>query len=582
MSVHIGTPSSLPQNYAILSRFATSSALDEDIEQSDLQGTEENHYDATDRVDSNSSSNRRTSFPSPYIRPAQPVMHILPETQNMYPHSNASENTPLLAPLMPRIEESVDKSGGDEDTSRIKMFWEEFRILAKYTLPVYITQVFEYSLIMASVISIGHISTNALAAATLGSMTANVSGYSIVLGFATTLDTLLPGAWTSDNPQLVGLWTQRMVVVTAVSLIPILAIWFNSEAILLLLRQEPEVAHLAGIYMKWASIGLPAYAFNNIIRRYFQSQGLFAVPTRIILVIAPINAVLNYILVWGPEPVRLGFIGAPIATAISFNLVSIASVAYGVFFVQKTAWHPISKRSFTSLGLLVQLGLGGVGQTASEWWSWELVGLAASQLGPVALATQSVVLNSASCTFQAPFALSVAASVRIGNLLGEKNAKRAGVSANAAILVSIAIAGVWSTLFLTFRKSWGHLFNDDPEVVSLVSTILPLVALFQVFDGTSAVSAGIFRARGKQFTGALLNLSAYYVLGIPFGIWLAFKKDMQLAGLWIGLTLALIYSSAWGIYLCLKTDWKREVSKVMDRLASDRKGIEHDAEHRGN
>jgi MATE family multidrug resistance protein len=29
---------------------------------------------------------------------------------------------------------------------------------------------------------------------------------------------------------------------------------------------------------------------------------------------------------------------------------------------------------FKSLGILVQLGLAGVGQVASEWWSWELVG----------------------------------------------------------------------------------------------------------------------------------------------------------------------------------------------------------------
>ncbi|KAH7911169.1 MATE efflux family protein [Hygrophoropsis aurantiaca] len=583
MSIHFGTPQSLPQNYAILSRFANANShSDEETETPDLLGAEENSCDTTDSdtVDFNEHSNRRTNFPSPYICPAQPAMNIVPNNQNIYSHSNAAETTPLLAPLMPRIEESVDKSDALEDISTTKMFWEELRILSKYTLPVFITQVFEYSLILASVISIGHISTSALAAATLGSMTASVSGYSIVQGFASTLDTVLPGAWTSDQPRLVGLWTQRMFVVTSATLIPILTIWFNAEAILLLLRQEPEVAHLAGLYMRWASLGLPAYAFNNIIRRYFQSQGLFAVPTRIILVIAPINAFLNYLLVWGPNSIRLGFIGAPIATAISFNLVSITSVAYGVFFVKRTAWHPISKRSFTNLGVLVQLGLSGVGQTASEWWSWELVGLAASQLGPVSLATQSVLLNSASCTFQAPFALSVAASVRVGNLLGEKNARRAGVSANTSILVAIAIAAVWSTLFLSFRRSWGYLFNDDPEVVNLVSSILPLVALFQVFDGTSAVTGGIFRARGKQFTGALLNLSAYYVLGIPLGIWLAFSRNMRLSGLWLGLTVALVYSSAWGIYLCLKTDWQREVKKVMDRLATERKRRDADEERR--
>jgi MATE family multidrug resistance protein len=70
--------------------------------------------------------------------------------------------------------------------------------------------VLEYSLVVASVISIGHVSTTALAAATLGSMTASVTGLSIIMGFASTLDTMLPSAWTSDEPRLVGLWTQRM------------------------------------------------------------------------------------------------------------------------------------------------------------------------------------------------------------------------------------------------------------------------------------------------------------------------------------------------------------------------------------
>ena len=64
---------------------------------------------------------------------------------------------------------------------------------------------------------------------------------------------------------------------------------------------------------------------------------------------------------WGPQQIRLGFIGAPIATAISFNLVSLMSIFYGIFYVPRTAWHPLSRRMFTSLGVLVQLGLAGVG-----------------------------------------------------------------------------------------------------------------------------------------------------------------------------------------------------------------------------
>lgn len=477
------------------------------------------------------------------------------------------ENTPLLSTPFSRVEEDVECLNEVDGPNTWELIREECVILVKYSLPVFVTHLLEYSLIVASVVSIGHVSTVALAAATLGSMTASVSGYTIIQGLSSALDTLLPAAWASGQPQMVGLWSQRMLVVTAVTIIPVLMIWFNAESVLLLLRQDPEVAHLAGVYLKWASLGLPAYAFNCISRRYFQSQGLFVVPTRVILAVSPINAVLNYVLVWGPEPVRIGFIGAPIATSISFNLISISSVIYGVFYIEKTAWHPVSRRCFSDLGLLVRLGLCGVGQIASAWWSWELVGLAASLLGPATLAAQSVLLISSSWTYQAPFALAVATSVRIGNLLGEKRARRAGVTANTAVVLAVVVAVGWSTLLMSFRESWAYIFNDDPEVVTLVASILPVVAVFQVFDGTNAVSGGILRARGKQFTGALLSLSGYYVIGIPIGIWLAFESDMGLVGLWVGLTLALVYCSAWGIYLCITADWQKEVRTVLDRLA---------------
>lgn len=80
------------------------------------------------------------------------------------------------------------------------------------------------------------------------------------------------------------------------------------------------------------------------------------------------------------------------------------------------------------------------------------------RLGPLELATQSVLLVSASTTFQAPFALAVATSVRcvalhaaqlayylnyhfrIGNLLGEGKALRAGISSNTAIVMALALS----------------------------------------------------------------------------------------------------------------------------------------------
>ena len=186
-----------------------------------------------------------------------------------------------------------------------------------------LTQLAEYSLIMASVISIGHLSVgpNDLAASSLASMTASVSAFSILQGIASSLDTLLPAAWTSSDPSRVGLWAQRVSVIVLGAMPMIGFVWFNAEHILLFLKQDPEVAHKASVYLRALSVGLPGYAANCILKKYFQAQGKYNVPTVVVLVTAPINIALNWLLVWGPFPaINLGFKGAPLATAFSYNL----------------------------------------------------------------------------------------------------------------------------------------------------------------------------------------------------------------------------------------------------------------------
>ncbi|KAF5364814.1 hypothetical protein D9758_009308 [Tetrapyrgos nigripes] len=524
---------------------------------------------------------------SQYTRP--PKLNIAITTsasQNDNSSESPTENTPLLSATTtttripsPEAEELGQVTKDSRDDSRIptyRLILQEAWVTTKYALPVFGINVLEYSLVVVSVLSIGHISTSALAAITIGEMTVNVTGLSVIQGFASALDTLLPSAWTSPHPQLVGLWTQRMIVVVSFFLIPIFILWINAEAVLLKLKQEPEVARLAAVYLRWMCIGLPAYAFNCITRRYFQAQNLFNVPARIIVIVAPLNVLLNYLLVWGPSTVRIGFIGAPLATSISYYIISISYIIYGVFFVPRTAWHPLSILGFRNLGVLIKLGLAGIGQTCSEWWSWDIVALVASQFGSdVILASQSVLVVTSSTTWLAPFSLGVAASIRIGNLLGANQARRAGAAAKAAVLTGLILAGVMSTFLLIVRNRWAYLFNEDPAVVSLVASIIPLLAMFQVFDANAAITSGILRARGKQITGAVLNIGAYYVLGIPFGILLAFKFNMKLTGLWLGLTVALVICAVVGTILCIWTpNWEEEVEKVMERLEGDKRALE--------
>jgi len=303
---HNQAPASIPSDYALLSRYNQfkNQNVEEEavIDDGDETETEETviRRRRSSRFSQNQQQQRRNSSYSYNEIHGQEIERV-PAPRRAAP----TESTPLLNPDVPRIVENVDseytrdypngpipgsshhhhdhtecdsddESVGEEmyneeATSTMHIFKSELWILTKYALPVYGTHLLEYSLVMASVLSIGHLSTTALAAITLGSMTANVTALSVIQGFISALDSLLPGAWTSPQPELVGLWSQRMGVVLGVALIPMYLFWWNAEVILIGLKQDPEVAKLAGIYLKWLSLGLPGAsrnwfcAFNHLI-----------------------------------------------------------------------------------------------------------------------------------------------------------------------------------------------------------------------------------------------------------------------------------------------------------------------------
>lgn len=58
-------------------------------------------------------------------------------------------------------------------------------------------------------------------------------------------------------------------------------------------------------------------------------------------------------------------------------------------------------------------------------------------------------------------------------------------------------------------------------------------------------------------------------MGIPFGLYMAFKRDMGLVGLWFGLCTAVVSCATISFAICLSTDWKLEVQRAGDRLKED-------------
>jgi MATE family multidrug resistance protein len=82
-------------------------------------------------------------------------------------------------------------------------------------------------------------------------------------------------------------------------------------------------------------------------------------------------------------------------------------------------------------------------------------------------------------------------------------------------------------------------YSDDPAVVALVVSVLPVAAVFQLFDGTQGVSFGVFRGLDDLRVPALFNVVGYWLVGLPLAAWLVFGLGLGLPGLWAGYSVAL-------------------------------------------
>ena len=182
---------------------------------------------------------------------------------------------------------------------KIQTTWQrEAKVLARYSGPLVVTFILQYSLTFASIFTVGHIGKVELGAVSLASMTANITGYAVYQGLATSLDTLCAQAYGSGRKKLVGLQTQRMVYFLWTITIPIGIIWLCAEEILMKVVPEKDVAVLAGRYLRIVLIGAPGYATFESAKRYLQAQGLFYASLYVLLICAPLNAFMNWLFVW--------------------------------------------------------------------------------------------------------------------------------------------------------------------------------------------------------------------------------------------------------------------------------------------
>lgn len=398
----------------------------------------------------------------------------------------------------------------------------------------------------------------------LASMTANITGYAIFQGLATSLDTLCAQAYGSGRKHLVGLQCQRMILFLWSLSIPIGFFWLFSNRMLEAIIPEKESADLAGLYLRVLIFGLPGYALFESGKRFVQAQGLFSATTYVLLVAAPMNAFMNWLFVWH---FGWGYIGAPIAVVVTHNLLPILLFLYVYFVDGHQCWNGFNHRALNNWGPMIKLAVPGLVMVEAEFLAFEALVLASSYFGTTHLAAQSVLGTVSAITFQIPFPLSIASSTRVANLIGATLSGAARTSAKVAVYAAVLVGLFNVTMLWTLRHHIPQLFTNDPEVIELVARVLPICAAFQLFDALAALSNGLLRGLGRQEIGGYVNLFCYYVIALPISFGTGFGLDWKLEGLWGGVAVGLGLVAAGEGFFLVTIDWDRAVEDAAHRNA---------------
>ncbi|KAJ2690120.1 ethionine resistance protein [Coemansia spiralis] len=446
---------------------------------------------------------------------------------------------------------------------------EEFGWLAASSVPIVATYFLQFSLGFANFVAIGNLGAKELAATSLAYMVSGVFALAPALGFASAMDTFCSSAFTaSADKTLVGLHFQRGVVAVVLHLIPVTVVFLNMEWLMLMMRQDAEIAALCGQYMRVFLPGVLPWALYECTKRYLQAQGIMRASTTVILIVAPIHWLNSYLLILSPR-FGLGYIGAPLNLSITFWLMFLGIWAYAMTCrAARATWGGWSWECIRGLGAFYRLGIPAVITTCGEWWAYESLSLLASFFGPSQLAAQAIIINIVSLSGQIPSAMGFTSTPRIGNLLGAGQARQARISSHIITVMTIVVGCLTTVSFVVWRQWWGNMYSNDPEVVDVVVELMPVAGIFLTCNGLNQVFAAILRGLGRQKLGAFIIVPAFNFIGLPVSVYLAYgPPHMQVTGLWWGTCVGTVISALVQMFVIVYcTDWDHEVQRCLDRL----------------
>lgn len=435
-----------------------------------------------------------------------------------------------------------------------KTAWRrEFFALMVIGLPMGLTQLVQFSINTIDVLMIGRLGAEPLAGAALGL----VIFYALFLfgfGPAMAVSPLVSQALGADPDDTDDVRRSvRMCLWIIAVVIPLMSLVFLfTEEIALALGQPAGPAKLAEPYVLALAPGLPFALGVIVLRNYLAAIERANAPLVFIIVTTGLNALLNYILIYGNWGFpRLELVGAGIASSISHAFGFFALVAYikiekasRRFQLFKDFFKPDWPRLREAAQLAWPIGL----TMMFEAMLFNAAVLLMGRIGVNEVAAYQVALNVAALAFMMPLGLSMAGAVRVGLMAGAGDLAGVRRAAIIAILACIGAIMLFAIPVMAWPRGVAGLYLDagDPAnaaVIGLVAAFLPIAAAFALFDATQVAANQALRGLKDVRIPMIITAISYWVIGFPISAGLGLMTPLGAVGVWWGLLAGLAAAS---------------------------------------
>ncbi|KAI6648513.1 Multidrug and toxin extrusion protein 1-like [Oopsacas minuta] len=441
----------------------------------------------------------------------------------------------------------------------------ELIVINKLAWPCVISSVTGQMFPFVTLLFAGHIGTGVYFDGTgIALSFANVTGTSIVIGFSSGMDTLCSQAYGGKNYRLVGVYFQRAIILSLLVCFPIWALWLNAESILILLHQDVEVAAIAGKYLRILCVAKPAVMIYLLANKFMQTQNIVNPCLFLNSIATVVNISCQYLFV-----VHLGFgvEGSAISLSISYWSLAILYVMYiRCSSLYHTSWQGWSSDALNDWLHYCKYGIPGLIMLCLEWWTYEIGFLViggTSAYPKVEIGIYSIMFNVSAQLFMVPLGFTIAATVRVGNLLGANKPYLARKVAYLCLGIILVIGVLFSTGVFILKSRIPLLFTTDACIIAGATQTLFLTAIYVNFDGLRLLSGGILKGCGRQNIGSIANFVVYQFFAVPLAICLSVVLKLATRGYWIGLASAIFVQAALFFLLVVCTNWRKVADIAM-------------------